>query len=142
MAKKPNAATTAEDQKKTAAADDKASGPAPDANAQAVTGDTAAGAGAEGTAAVADTPAVAAAGAEGAAVEQQTTPVVEAAAPAKPDAEPPPERRGATVASRIEHDGEDYAPDDLILLTETEFRGLARSGALVETRWEDCTAED
>lgn len=48
-------------------------------------------------------------------------------------------QRAATVASRIEHDGEIHAPEDLILLTEAQFLELLPTGALVETAWDDCT---
>lgn len=48
-------------------------------------------------------------------------------------------QRAATVASRIEHDGEAYAPEDLILLTEAQFDELQPTGALVEKTWDGCT---
>ncbi|MEZ5752854.1 MAG: hypothetical protein R3D60_13120 [Paracoccaceae bacterium] len=53
-----------------------------------------------------------------------------------------PERRPATVASRIDHDGEAYLPDDLILVTEAEFAVLFKAGALVESDWDDCAEDD
>lgn len=88
------------------------------------------------------TPAPADAGTEGAAVVQQATPQVAAAAPTEPEPEAPPERRAATVASRIDHDGEIYLPDGVLMLTETEFRDLSKAGALVETSWNDCIQDE
>lgn len=70
--------------------------------------------------------------------------------PVAPDAEPAavstplpdvparPERRTATVASRIDHDGDIWLPDDLLSLTEEEFAPLAKAGALAERHWDDC----
>lgn len=49
--------------------------------------------------------------------------------------------RAATVASRIEHDGEIYDVGDVIPLTRAGFDGLAVTGALVETAWDDCAEE-
>ena len=49
-----------------------------------------------------------------------------------------PDRRFATVASAIEHDGEVAAQDDLILLTEKEFEKLRPTGALQERSWDEC----
>lgn len=61
---------------------------------------------------------------------------------ADPPKETPPERRAATVASRIEHDGEVYQPEDVVFLTLPEFLPLAKAGALVERDWDDCLADD
>lgn len=47
------------------------------------------------------------------------------------------ERRIATVASAIEHDGYRFAPGDPIPLTLSEFTGLKGTGALVDARWDD-----
>lgn len=53
-----------------------------------------------------------------------------------------PERRAATVTSRVEHDGEVYQPEDVVLLTLPEFLPLAKAGALVERDWDDCLDDD
>ena len=53
-----------------------------------------------------------------------------------------PDRRMATVASVIKHDGDHYGPDDEILLTETEFLSLAPTGALVEDHWDDLSSDE
>lgn len=50
-------------------------------------------------------------------------------------------RRFATVASPIEHDGEAYAQDDLILLTEKQFEKLRLTGALQEKTWNVCETQ-
>ncbi|PTX37159.1 hypothetical protein [Gemmobacter caeni] len=48
-----------------------------------------------------------------------------------------PERRIATVASAIEHDGYRFAPGDPIPLTLSEFTGLKGTGALAGASWDD-----
>jgi hypothetical protein len=47
------------------------------------------------------------------------------------------ERRIATVASAIEHDGYRFAPGDPIPLTLSEFTGLKGTGALAGASWDD-----
>ncbi|GHC28150.1 hypothetical protein GCM10007291_30560 [Gemmobacter nanjingensis] len=47
------------------------------------------------------------------------------------------ERRIATVASAIEHDGYRFAPGDPIPLTLSEFTGLKGTGALADASWDD-----
>lgn len=91
--------------------------------------------------AAAATPASTDAGTEGAAEVQQNTPQVSTAAPTAPTAQPEPandERRAATVASRIEHDGEVYEEYDLIPLTEAQFDTLRRGGSVMDQAWDDC----
>lgn len=51
----------------------------------------------------------------------------------------PDEKRVATVASAISHDGEDYGVDDVVLLTFDAFEKLRPTGALVEVNWDDCS---
>lgn len=88
-----------------------------------------------------ETPASSDAGTEGAAAVQENTPQVAAAVPTTRAGQLKPvqdERRFATVASRIEHDGEVYAENDLILLTEGQFKALRRGGSIMEEAWDDC----
>lgn len=76
---------------------------------------------------------------------EQTPPAADedkGATVADPPKETLPERRAATVASRIDHDGEAYQPEDVIFLTLPEFLPLAKAGALVERAWDDCLADD
>ncbi|WP_370269236.1 hypothetical protein [Nioella sp.] len=72
-------------------------------------------------------------------------PELKAAEPTPPAAKrskPDPEWRAATVASRIEHDGETYEADDAIVLTEADFIPLAKSGALIERDWNACLQDE
>lgn len=85
--------------------------------------------------------ALAATGADTTTLEATAAPQSDAPVPAldanSAGGPPAAERRFATVASTIDHDGEVYGPDDVMLLTEAEFGGLAKTGALLEASWDE-----